>query len=207
VQRLRDMWGINASFSLPLLPELARAADAGVPSFVSQPEGEAAGVYRQLAAALEGELERLDAAPRPEILEAEHVFMSPNQRPRGRAFRCTRPYSAVFTVFFSVVFTRCSFPAQYRIRALMLVYSARRPEILYLPVERRIVIALADGTQQSITPLELRRLCRSPANRPDALPADVEPLDFVPTGNYAVSVRWSDGHQSLLPYASFVRGV
>ena len=36
------------------------------------------------------------------------VFMCPNQRPRGHVLRRIRPYSAVFTVFFSVVFTRCS---------------------------------------------------------------------------------------------------
>ena len=40
----------------------------------------------------------------------------------------TPPHSAVFTVFFSVVFTRCSEDAaQYRLPALMLAYSARRP--------------------------------------------------------------------------------
>ena len=54
--------------------------------------------------------------------------------------------------------------------------------------------------------VELRRRCCSPSNRPDALPAELTPLDLVPMGNYAVSVRWSDGHQSLLPYRSFVEG-
>ena len=39
-------------------------------------------------------------------LEAEYVFMYPNQHSRGHVFSCIRPYSAVFTVFFSVVFTR-----------------------------------------------------------------------------------------------------
>ena len=51
-------------------------------------------------------------------LEAEYVFMSPNQHSRGHVFSRTRPYSAVFTVLFSVVFTRCSEDAaQYRIPA------------------------------------------------------------------------------------------
>ena len=54
--------------------------------------------------------------------------------------------------------------------------------------------------------LQLRRRCCSPSNRPDELPADLTPLDLVPMGNYAVSVGWSDGHQSLLPYRSFVEG-
>ena len=68
-----------------------------------------------------------------------------------------------------------------------------------------MLIALPDGTQQSITPHELRRQCRSPSNTPEDLPADLSPLDFVTMGNYAVSVRWSDGHQSLLPYSSFIQ--
>ena len=63
--------------------------------------------------------------------------------------------------------------------------------------------------QQSIDPYALRRQCRSPSNRPDELPDGLAPLDFVPMGNYAVSVRWNDGHQSFIlhiPYASFVEG-
>ena len=43
------------------------------------------------------------------------VHVHPNQHSRGHVFSRTRPYSAVFTVFFSVVFTRCSEDAaQYR---------------------------------------------------------------------------------------------
>ena len=56
-------------------------------------------------------------------LEAEHVFMYPNQHSRGHVFSRIRPYSAVFTAFFSVVLTRCSeHTAQDRIPALMLLY-------------------------------------------------------------------------------------
>ncbi len=73
--------------------------------------------------------------------------------------------------------------------------------------ERLVVIALPDGSTQRITPHELRRRCRSPSNQPDQLPAELAPLDFVPMGNYAVSVMWSDGHQSLLPYTSFIEGL
>ena len=81
-----------------------------------------------------------------------------------------------------------------------------RPQLSYSPETGEISIELADGSRQLTTPLQLRRLCRSPANRPDELPDDLSPLDIVPMGNYAVSVRWSDGHQSLLPYRSFVAG-
>ena len=144
VQRLQDMWGIQAAFSLPLLPELARAADAGIPTFLTSPDGVAAATYRRIAAALEDEISKLS--------------------------------------------------------------SSARPQLFYSSTQKEVLIALADGSQQAMSPHALRRLCRSPSNRPDALPLELEPLDFVPMGNYAVSVRWSDGHQSLLPYASFVEG-
>ena len=63
-----------------------------------------------------------------------------------------------------------------------------------------------EAAEQRIAPADLRRRCRSPANQPEAIPDDIYPLDIVPTGNYAVSIRWSDNHMSLLPYASFVDG-
>ena len=80
------------------------------------------------------------------------------------------------------------------------------PSILYLRDQQCIKVLSTGGAEQSITPIELRQKCRSPTNTPDNLPEDLEPIDFVPMGNYAVSVRWSDGHQSLMPYASFVDG-
>lgn len=143
VEQLQSMWGIEASFSLPLLPSIAASADNGVPFVISSPATEAAEAYRKLAAAVQREVEGL-----PEVV---------------------------------------------------------LPQLFYLSAERTILIGRPDGMEpQRITPLALRKLCRSPSNKPDALPDDLEPLDFQPIGNYAVSVRWSDGHQSLLPYASFL---
>ena len=46
--------------------------------------------------------------PISRALEAEYVFMSPNQHSREHVLRCLRPSSAVFTVLLSVVFMRCS---------------------------------------------------------------------------------------------------
>jgi len=144
VRQLREMWGIDASFSLPLLPEVAQSADAGVPLVVSNPDGEAAQLYSSLASAVETEVGALA--------------------------------------------------------------TLSLPQVLYLSETSSVQIALPDGSMQSISPIELRRRCRSPSNTPDQLPPDLAPLDMVPMGNYAMSVRWSDGHQSLLPYASFVDG-
>jgi len=144
VGRLKEMWGIDASFSLPLLPEIASSADDGVPLVVTEPAGDAALVYAQIADAVQREV---------------------------RALR-----------------------------------STVLPQCLYLSESNTVEIRCEDGEHQSITPIALRKLCRSPSNRPDELPADLYPVDLVPMGNYALSVRWSDGHQSLLPYASFVEG-
>ena len=145
VTQLKEMWGISASFSLPLLPEVAGSADGGVPLVVTQPEGEAADLYASLAAAVDTEV------------------------------------SALATL--------------------------ELPGILYSSEEKAVLIASPNGGEmQKISPIELRKRCRSPSNTPDSLPDDLEPLDVVPMGNYAVSIRWSDGHQSLLPYASFVDG-
>ena len=145
VPRLKEMWGIEASFSLPLLPEVAASADGGVPLVVSEPTGEASTAYAEIADAVRREVRALG--------------------------------------------------------------TVALPALAYLAAEHAIVILRQGaGTEQRIAPADLRRRCRSPANQPEAIPDDIYPLDIVPTGNYAVSIRWSDNHMSLLPYASFVDG-
>lgn len=138
------MWGIEASFSLPLLPEIASSADGGVPLVVSKPDGDAAKIYAEIADAVQREVRALS----------------------------------------SVVLPQCC----------------------YMSDSNTIEILCEGGSKQSISPVELRTLCRSPSNQPDAVADDIFPVDMVPMGNYALSVRWSDGHQSLLPYSSFVSG-
>jgi Mrp family chromosome partitioning ATPase len=76
------------------------------------------------------------------------------------------------------------------------------PELVFDPSTQEFVI---NGSQR-ISAVDLRRLCRSPANNPDAVPPSVAPMDWMPLGRYAVSIRWNDGHQSLMPYRAFVDG-
>ena len=114
------MWGIAASFALPLLPEVASSADGGVPLVVSEPEGEAAQTYSALAEAVEAEVTALET----------------------------------FVL----------------------------PALLYQSDENKVLIAMPDGSMSSISPIELRRCCRSPSNEPDSVPADLAPLDTVPMG-------------------------
>ena len=79
------------------------------------------------------------------------------------------------------------------------------PTLMYFGSKNEVMIQ-HNGTMQTISPLALRKRCRSPSNRVDELPADLVPVEILPMGNYAVFVRWSDGHQSLLPYESFIDG-
>lgn len=69
--------------------------------------------------------------------------------------------------------------------------------------EANEVAATIGGVRYALSPQQLRRKCRSPVNAPDACPPGLAPVEIEPMGNYAVSVVWSDGHQSLFPYATF----
>jgi len=94
-------------------------------------------------------------------------------------------------------------------------YSDSRPVVSY--DEDRNVISIRkkdeateDSTETEISSADLRRGCRCAAcveemtGRQILAASDVsesiKPLKMVPTGNYALSVDWSDGHRSLYPY-------
>jgi len=82
----------------------------------------------------------------------------------------------------------------------------QRPNVSFDALRNLVVAVLADGSEQSISPVELRRRCRSPTNIQDLITAQVKPMEIFPMGNYAVQIIWNDGHQSLMPYSSFIEG-
>jgi Mrp family chromosome partitioning ATPase/DUF971 family protein len=83
--------------------------------------------------------------------------------------------------------------------------GSQRPDIAYNKDEHLITV---DG--ETISPANLRRGCRCAACVEEmtgrqiliatSILETIKPLKMSPTGNYALSVDWSDGHRSLYPY-------
>ena len=72
------------------------------------------------------------------------------------------------------------------------------------------MIQVEGDEQGTLSPAELRRECRCASCveeltgkqilNPESISDSIRPINLSPTGNYAVSVDWSDGHRSLYPY-------
>jgi DUF971 family protein len=86
--------------------------------------------------------------------------------------------------------------------------AAARPTSLDVEAGGTIVVAWDDGKVARIPAARLRAECPCAACvdewtgkrllDPGAIPQDVRPLGFDPVGNYAVQIRWSDGHDTGL---------
>jgi ATP-binding protein involved in chromosome partitioning len=80
--------------------------------------------------------------------------------------------------------------------------------------EGRVVLVFSDGRELSAKALDLRAnclcaLCVSELTGKrlvdiKKIPADINPVEILPLGNYAVGITWSDGHSSgIYPYNMF----
>jgi Mrp family chromosome partitioning ATPase/DUF971 family protein len=154
--RLSQQWGIEQSFSIPLLNKIAANGDNGTPFVLEFPDSPPAKIYQELASAVVSEVAKTKFAKsmRPSVqYDAESHLLQVSQNGVG---------------------------------------STDEEHVATLP------------------PAELRRACRCAAcveeltGRQILVPSSVSdkiaPRNMVPTGNYALSVDWSDGHRSLYPY-------
>jgi Mrp family chromosome partitioning ATPase/DUF971 family protein len=145
-KRLSEQWGIEHTYSMPLMDKIAANGDSGTPFFLDNPDSPQAEIYRELASAVVSEV-------------AKAKFSNKNAR----------------------------------------------PDISYDKEAHKIKV---DG--EFMKPATLRRACRCAACVEELtgkqilvasdVSEDIEPFKMGPTGNYALSVDWSDGHRSLYPY-------
>ena len=78
----------------------------------------------------------------------------------------------------------------------------------------RVVLTFSDGRELSSAAVDLRANCRCAVCVSEVtgkrlvdvkkIPADINPVEMIPLGNYAVGISWSDGHSSgIYPYSMF----
>ena len=147
-RRLSEQWGIEHTFSVPLVSAIAKNGDSGTPFILDNPSSRQADTYRELAKVVASETSKI------------------------------------------------------------LLSETSNPSLSYLSEAHIIKVEGVD--QGTLSPAELRRGCRCAACveeltgkqilNPESIPESIRPMNMSPTGNYAVSVGWSDGHKSLYPY-------
>lgn len=155
-RRLSEQWGIEHTYSMPLMGKIAQNGDSGTPFILDYPNSPQADIYRQLATSVVSEV-------------AKAKFGKGN--------------------------------------------GGGRPNVVYNS-DMHIIQVMEDGGEDegasTISTAELRRACRcaecveemtgKQLLNPLSVRESIKPLSMYPTGNYALSVDWSDGHKSLYPY-------
>ncbi len=161
-KRLSQQWGIDHTFSIPLMDKIAANGDSGTPYVIDYPDSDQALVYKDLAGTVAREVVKVQYAQ-----------------------------------------------------------ANSRPAVVYNSDNHIIEVTFGDTSSSDdeedsgaglymLPPAELRRDCKCAACveelsgkqilQPEDVPDSVKPLNMAPTGNYALSVDWSDGHKSLYPY-------
>jgi len=81
------------------------------------------------------------------------------------------------------------------------LHGKATPQVDYDDAASTITLTKFNGEKIHISAQTLRRKCKSAGNtNPELVSASVKVNDIQPRGNYAVSIAWSDGHNSIFPY-------
>ncbi len=158
-KRLSQQWGIDHTYSVPLMDKIAYNGDNGTPFILEYPDSPQAKTYNDLASSLVREVVKIQ-------------YAQENNRPS------------------------VAYKEEENVLEFGGILSNEEKE---------------EGLISNIMPsAELRRDCKCAACveeltgrqilQPEDIPDSVKPISMVPTGNYALSVDWSDGHKSLYPY-------
>jgi Mrp family chromosome partitioning ATPase/DUF971 family protein len=136
----------------------------------------------------------------------DHVYSMPllgnlaTQGDRGTPYVLAYPESTPTTIYRNLASSVVSEVAKAKFQ------RNQSPNVRYSQEDHQILI----DDDFMIPPADLRRACRCAmcveelTGRqlliPSTISESVRPLKLYPTGNYALSVNWSDGHKSLYPY-------
>lgn len=162
-KRLSEQWGIEHTYSVPLLDKIAYNGDHGTPFILEYPDSPQASIYNELAANVVREVVKIQ-------------YSQEQNRPTAK-------------------------------------YNEGKNIIEF----ERMSVDIGSNDDKStktistfISSATLRRECKCAACveeltgrqilKPTDIPESVKPININPTGNYALSVDWSDGHRSLYPF-------
>ena len=163
-QRLSKQYGIEHTYSIPLLGQIAKNGDSGTPYILDNPDTPQAEIYYQLAKSVVSEV-------------AKTKFGT------GRGGRPNIMYNSEMHV---------------------IEVNDHSQKVKGNESEE------VSSSLSTLSPAELRRECKCAACveelsgkqilDPQSVSESIKPIGMSPTGNYALSVDWSDGHRSLYPY-------
>lgn len=142
--RLANQFGIEHTYSVPLMTNISAAGDGGTPFVLQHPKSAAAAVYRDLAETVVKEVAKVKYSKKKDVLE----------------------FNAEKNVF---------------------VLDGAIVDPVTLRGECKCAVCVEEMTGRQL-------LDKS------SVPDTIQPKRIYNTGNYAVSVDWSDGHRSLYPY-------
>ena len=194
--RLSEQYGIEHTFSIPLLDRIATNGDSGYPYVLEYPNSPQTAIYNNLAKAVVTEVAKVKYAT-TKLSNKPNIIYNKEQ------------HEIIVQGLGQVLLSGGGSSSSSQTKKKEEDEKEDEKDTLF-KVPSSTTTATVTRETHSLTPANLRRACRCAmcveelTGRQILLPSmvseNVTPLRMYPTGNYALSVDWSDGHRSLYPY-------